>query len=54
MRFEEPDSRNRWDQPCFVIQQEDTEPPLEEIFNHLLHRQAPKVNEATINVKKRF
>ncbi|XP_077993837.1 protein KTI12 homolog [Glandiceps talaboti] len=46
MRFEAPDSRNRWDSPLFTIQWDD-ELPYEAITNAILHRKAPPPNMST-------
>eukprot|EP00061_Rhincodon_typus_P009866 g33687.t1 len=51
MRFEAPDSRNRWDSPLFTIQKEDTL-PFEEICNAIFHRKAPPPNQSTLNVDR--
>ncbi|XP_059496068.1 protein KTI12 homolog [Stegostoma tigrinum] len=48
MRFEAPDSRNRWDSPLFTIQKEDTL-PFEEICDAIFHRKAPPPNQSTLN-----
>lgn len=46
MRFETPDSRNRWDSPLFVVQPD--EPlPAETIMGSLLHRKPPPPNLST-------
>lgn len=50
MRYEEPDSRNRWDSPCHIIQKDDEKAPCEVIFASVLGKPTPKANEATINV----
>ncbi|KAJ8248780.1 hypothetical protein GJAV_G00227650 [Gymnothorax javanicus] len=46
MRFEAPDSRNRWDSPLFAVQKED-EPPFEAIADAIFHRKAPPPNQST-------
>ena len=46
MRFEAPDSRNRWDFPLFVVYPEDTL-PNQEICDALFHRKAPPPNQST-------
>ncbi|XP_041034605.1 protein KTI12 homolog [Carcharodon carcharias] len=48
MRFEAPESRNRWDSPLFTIQKDDTL-PFEAIINAILHRKAPPPNQSTLN-----
>ncbi|XP_055077807.1 protein KTI12 homolog [Periophthalmus magnuspinnatus] len=46
LRFEEPDSRNRWDSPLFTVQPDDTL-PFEAISDALLKRKAPPPNQST-------
>jgi len=46
MRYEAPDSRNRWDSPLFSLQPEDALPG-EAISDALLARKAPPANQAT-------
>ncbi|KAK1785073.1 hypothetical protein P4O66_018501, partial [Electrophorus voltai] len=46
LRFEAPDSRNRWDSPLFTIQKEDTL-PFEAISDALFRRKAPPPNQST-------
>ncbi|KAK2565180.1 Protein KTI12-like protein [Acropora cervicornis] len=46
MRFETPDSRNRWDSPLFVIQVEDVL-PFDSIYEALINRVPPPPNQAT-------
>ncbi|XP_035251560.1 protein KTI12 homolog [Anguilla anguilla] len=46
MRFEAPDSRNRWDSPLFAIQKDDAL-PLEAIADAIFHRKAPPPNQST-------
>uniref|UniRef100_A0A8C1ABF2 Protein KTI12 homolog n=1 Tax=Cyprinus carpio carpio TaxID=630221 RepID=A0A8C1ABF2_CYPCA len=48
LRFEAPDSRNRWDSPLFTIQQEDLL-PFEAICDALFKRKAPPPNQSTKN-----
>ncbi|XP_078393599.1 protein KTI12 homolog, partial [Cetorhinus maximus] len=48
MRFEAPESRNRWDSPLFTIQKDDTL-PFEAIINAIFHRKAPPPNQSTLN-----
>lgn len=50
LRFEAPDSRNRWDSPLFTIQQEDLL-PFEAICDALFKRKAPPPNQSTKNVR---
>ena len=49
MRYEPPDSRNRWDSPLFTIQPED-ELPFDDICNVLFNRKAPPPNMSTQSV----
>ena len=44
MRYEEPDSRNRWDQPCHVIQQDEQITPCETILASIIGQPAPMAN----------
>ncbi|XP_048828468.1 protein KTI12 homolog [Brienomyrus brachyistius] len=46
MRFEAPDSRNRWDSPLFAVQHDDSL-PFEAISDAVLHRKAPPPNQST-------
>ncbi|KAJ8003276.1 hypothetical protein DPEC_G00167740 [Dallia pectoralis] len=46
LRFEAPDSRNRWDSPLFTIQKEDTL-PFEDISDAIFKRKAPPPNQST-------
>ncbi|KAG8012648.1 Protein KTI12-like protein [Nibea albiflora] len=46
LRFEAPDSRNRWDSPLFTILKDDT-PPYEAISDALFKRKAPPANQST-------
>lgn len=46
LRFEAPDSRNRWDSPLFTIQQDDPL-PFEAICDALFKRKAPPPNQST-------
>ncbi|XP_072138424.1 protein KTI12 homolog [Mobula birostris] len=48
MRFEAPDSRNRWDRPLFTIQKDDTL-PFEAISAAIFHRKAPPPNQSTLS-----
>lgn len=50
MRFEPPDSKNRWDSTLFVLNS-GKELPLEEIADTLLNKQAPPPNKSTLNVR---
>ncbi|KAL6479202.1 hypothetical protein MHYP_G00126350 [Metynnis hypsauchen] len=46
LRFEAPDSRNRWDSPLFTIQKDDTL-PFEAISDAIFKRKAPPPNQST-------
>ncbi|KAL8559145.1 hypothetical protein ACOMHN_046193 [Nucella lapillus] len=46
MRFEEPNSSNRWDSPLFVLQTGD-KLPAKDICAALFERKAPKPNQST-------
>ncbi|XP_019127828.1 protein KTI12 homolog [Larimichthys crocea] len=46
LRFEAPDSRNRWDNPLFTILKDDTL-PYEAISDALFKRKAPPANQST-------
>uniref|UniRef100_A0A8C4F9S7 Protein KTI12 homolog n=1 Tax=Dicentrarchus labrax TaxID=13489 RepID=A0A8C4F9S7_DICLA len=46
LRFEAPDSRNRWDSPLFSILEDDTL-PYEAISDALFKRKAPPPNQST-------
>ncbi|XP_051579731.1 protein KTI12 homolog [Myxocyprinus asiaticus] len=48
LRFEAPDSRNRWDSPLFTIQKEDSL-PFEAICDALFKRKAPPPNQSTLS-----
>ncbi len=48
MRFEPPDSRNRWDSPLFTVFPENNL-PLDEIHAALYARKAPPPNQSTMN-----
>lgn len=50
LRFEAPDSRNRWDSPLFTILKDDTL-PFEEISDAVFKRKAPPPNQSTQSVK---
>lgn len=49
MRFEPPDSRNRWDKPLFEVAPSDAL-PLEEIYEAVFVRKAPPPNQSTKSV----
>ncbi|XP_067356579.1 protein KTI12 homolog [Channa argus] len=46
LRFEAPDSRNRWDSPLFITLKDDTL-PFEAISDALFKRKAPRPNQST-------
>uniref|UniRef100_A0A3B4C385 Protein KTI12 homolog n=1 Tax=Pygocentrus nattereri TaxID=42514 RepID=A0A3B4C385_PYGNA len=46
LRFEAPDSRNRWDSPLFTIQKDDAL-PFEAISDAIFKRKAPPPNQST-------
>ncbi|CAL8355874.1 unnamed protein product [Lota lota] len=48
LRFEAPDSRNRWDSPLFTVQQDDTL-PFEGIYDAVFKRKAPPPNQSTLS-----
>ncbi|KAK0151694.1 Protein KTI12 [Merluccius polli] len=48
LRFEAPDSRNRWDSPLFTVQKDDTL-PFEDISDAVLKRKAPPQNQSTLS-----
>ena len=50
LRFEAPDSRNRWDSPLFTIQKEDTL-QFEAISDAIFKRKAPPPNQSTQSVR---
>ena len=47
LRFEEPDSRNRWDSPLFVCSTEG-KLQIDKVYNSLFDRVAPPPNQSTI------
>lgn len=49
MRYEAPDSRNRWDSPLFVVHATD-DLPLSDISDALLRRKPPPPNLSTLPV----
>lgn len=50
LRFEAPDSRNRWDSPLFTILKDDVL-PCEAISDALFKRKAPPPNQSTQSVR---
>lgn len=51
LRFEAPDSRNRWDSPLFAILKDDAL-PFEAISDAILKRKAPAPNQSTQSVRE--
>jgi Chromatin associated protein KTI12 len=49
MRFEPPDSRNRWDSPLFLVHP-DEQLPFEQIYEALFVNKAPPPNHSTLPV----
>jgi len=49
MRFEAPDSRNRWDSPLFTYLLEES-PSMNDIYDSLYGRRAPPPNQSTIPI----
>lgn len=50
LRFEAPDSRNRWDCPLFTILKDDVL-PFQAICDALFNRKAPAANQSTQSVR---
>ncbi|KAF9438829.1 kti12, chromatin associated [Entomortierella beljakovae] len=48
VRFEEPDSRTKWDSPLFVVVPEDTKLPENEIWDSVILKKAPPPNLSTV------
>lgn len=53
MRFEEPNSNQRWDSPLIVVHSQD-ELPYDQISDALFNRKPPPPNMATQNVINAF
>jgi protein KTI12 len=53
MRFEPPDSRNRWDSPLFTVLPGDGV-PLDQVHSVLYERRAPPPNQSTQCVSNTF
>jgi len=51
MRFEAPDSRNRWDSPVFTVHASESI-PCDDIHQVLYHRQPPPPNLSTLPVSR--
>ena len=49
MRFETPESKNRWDSTLFVIKPDEAL-PLEDIANALFNTKTAPPNKSTLNV----
>jgi protein KTI12 len=47
-RYEEPNGHSRWDSPLFVVTQEDTGLPVNEIWETVILKKAKPPNQATI------
>jgi protein KTI12 len=47
-RYEEPNGHSRWDSPLFVVTQEDTGLPVNEIWETVILKRAKPPNQATI------
>jgi protein KTI12 len=47
-RYEEPNPMTRWDSPLFSIAAEDTELPVEELWDSLISRKPKPPNQATV------
>ena len=50
MRYEAPDSRNRWDSPLITVQVDD-DLPKERLASALFDRKPPPPNQSTQNVR---
>ena len=53
MRFEPPESKNRWDSTLYTVRAGE-ELPFEDIVNTLFNKQAPPPNKSTLNVSKKI
>jgi len=53
MRFEPPDSRNRWDSPLFTVLPGDSV-PFDQVHSVLFERKAPPPNQSTQCVSNTF
>jgi protein KTI12 len=53
MRFEPPDSRNRWDSPLFTVLPGD-KVPTDQLYSALFEREAPPPNQSTQCVSNMF
>jgi protein KTI12 len=49
MRFETPETKNRWDSPLYQVGPNDCL-PFDEIENALFNKKAPPPNKSTLNV----
>ena len=52
MRFEAPDSRNRWDSPVFTVHASDSV-PFDQVHQMLYDRQPPPPNLSTLPVSNK-
>ncbi|KAF9951105.1 hypothetical protein BGZ65_006186 [Modicella reniformis] len=48
VRFEEPDSKTKWDSPLFIVVPEDTKLPEEEIWDSVILKKAKPPNLSTV------
>ncbi|KAK9768426.1 kti12, chromatin associated [Basidiobolus ranarum] len=48
-RYEEPEARNKWDSPLFMVLWSDETIPTEEIWNALVLKKAPPPNLSTVS-----
>lgn len=49
-RYEEPDSRNRWDSPLFTVIYDDADVPGDKMWDAVILRKPPPPNQSTISV----
>lgn len=50
VRFEEPDSRTKWDSPLFVVVPDDTKLPEDEIWDAVILKKPKPPNMSTVVV----
>lgn len=50
VRFEEPDSRTKWDSPLFVVAPDDPKLPEDEIWDSVILKKAKPPNLSTVVV----
>jgi protein KTI12 len=48
MRYEEPNPMTKWDSPCFTIPAEDTDPPIEDIWDAMVNKKIARPHAATL------